>query len=153
MNRSLQKFVNLAGLSGAVIAAVFSAYVLFAGQTQTGAGKQSAGMEPVPALTPYVEAHTHFDDKDPEGSVRSALAALGRQNAARIFFLTLPDTYDRPGTFDAEVLLPTAKKYPGKVAVLGGGGSLNPMIMKSVATGDSGPAIQKIQGARRRAYP
>ena len=35
----------------------------------------AAGMEPVPALTPFVEEHAHFDEKDPEGSVRSALAA------------------------------------------------------------------------------
>ena len=100
-------------------------------------------MEPVPALTPYVEAHTHFDDKDPEGTVRSALAALGRQNAAKIFFLTPPDTFDHPGHYDAEVMLPTAKKYPGKLAILGGGGTLNAMIMQSVATGDAGPAVQK----------
>jgi predicted TIM-barrel fold metal-dependent hydrolase len=143
MTGSLGRFVKAAALSGAAIIAAFAAHALFAGSPQSGAAKQSAGTEPVPALTPYVEAHTHFDDKDPAGSVRSALAALGRQNAARIFFLTLPDTFDRPGTFDAEVLLPTAKQYPGKVAVLGGGGTLNPMIMKSVATGDAGPAIQK----------
>jgi predicted TIM-barrel fold metal-dependent hydrolase len=143
MRRWLKILVRASALPVAGIAAMLAAHILFASQPQTGAGKSSAGIEPVPALTPYVEAHTHFDDKDPEGSVRAALAALGRQNATKIFFLTLPDTYDRPGSFDAEVLLPTAKKYPGKVAVLGGGGTLNPMIMKSVATGDAGPAAQK----------
>jgi predicted TIM-barrel fold metal-dependent hydrolase len=148
MKQSLGKFVTAVACAGVGIVAVLGAHVLFAGQPQSGAGKQPAAMEPVPALTPYVEAHTHFDDKDPEGTVRSALAALGRQNAAKIFFLTLPDTFDRPGSFDAEVLLPTAKKYPGKLAVLGGGGSLNPMIMKSVATGDAGPAVQKQFRAR-----
>jgi predicted TIM-barrel fold metal-dependent hydrolase len=143
MKRWLEKFVTALVFAGLGIVAVLAARVLFAGQPQSGAGKSPAVMEPVPALTPYVEAHTHFDDKDPEGTVRSALAALGRQNAAKIIFLTLPDTFDHPGSFDAEVLLPTAKKYPGKLAVLGGGGTLNPMIMKSVATGDAGPAVQK----------
>jgi len=143
MKRSLEKFVKAVALSGTAIVAVLAARVLIAGQPQSGAGKMSTETEPVPALTPYVEAHTHFDDKDPEGSVRSALAALGRQNASKIFFLTLPDTFDRSGSFDAEVMLPTAKKYPDKLAVLGGGGSLNPMIMKSVATGDAGPEVQK----------
>jgi predicted TIM-barrel fold metal-dependent hydrolase len=74
--------------------------------------------------------------------VRSALAALGRQNASKIFFLMPPDTFDHPGHFDAEVLLPSAKKYPGKLAVLGGGGTLNAMIVQSVASGDSGTAVR-----------
>jgi predicted TIM-barrel fold metal-dependent hydrolase len=143
MKRSMQKQVTAAVLSGAGIVALLAAHVLFAGQAQSGGGKPSTGTEPVPALTPYVEAHTHFDDKDPEGSVRSALAALGRQNATKIFFLTPPDTSDHPGHFDAEVLLPAAKKYPGKLAVLGGGGTLNATIVQSVATGDAGPAVQK----------
>jgi predicted TIM-barrel fold metal-dependent hydrolase len=143
MKPSLKKFVTAGTGISAGIMALLAAHALIAGYPQSGAEKSSAGMEPVPALTPYIDAHTHFDDKDPEGTVRSALAALGRQNAAKIFFLTLPDTFDRPGSFDAEALLPTAKKYPDKLAVLGGGGSLNPMIMQSVATGDAGPAVQK----------
>jgi uncharacterized membrane protein YgcG len=51
-----------------------------------------ASAKPVPALTRYVDAHTHFEAKDPEGSVRSALAALSRQNAALILFQMPPDT-------------------------------------------------------------
>ena len=143
MKHLLKKTVKFAGIAGTAAIAIFATYVLFAGTPQTETGNAPPMNEAVAASAPYVEAHTHFDDKDPEGSVRSALAALARQNATKIFFLTLPDTFDRPGTYDAEVLLPTAKKYPGKVAVLGGGGTLNPMIMKSVATGDAGPAIQQ----------
>jgi len=143
MKRSLKKFAMSASASIAATLAIFAAHVVLAGAPQSGAGKGAAGMEPIPAVTPYIEAHTHFDDKDPEGTVRSALAALGRQNATKIFFLMPPDTFDHPGHFDAEVLLPTAKKYPGKLAILGGGGTLNAMIMQSVATGDAGTAVQK----------
>ena len=114
---------------------------------QSGMGKLSA-MEPVPALTPYVEVHTHFDEHDIDGTIRSALEALKTQNAAAVFFQMLPDTFDHPGRYDAEVILPAAKKYPGKLAVLGGGGTLNPMIQRSVATGDAGPAVQKEFKAR-----
>ncbi len=142
-DRSLKRFAMAASASTAAMLAIFAAHVLLAGMPQSPFEKLSAGMEPIPAVTPYIEAHTHFDDKDPEGTVRSALAALGRQNASKIFFLMPPDTFDHPGHYDAEVLLPAAKKYPGKLAILGGGGSLNAMIMQSVATGDAGPAIQK----------
>jgi predicted TIM-barrel fold metal-dependent hydrolase len=143
MKRSPGKLVTAVAFAGIGIVAVLGAHLLFAGQPQSGAGKPLVGTEPVPALTPYVEEHTHFDYTDPDGTVRSALAALGRQNAAMIFFQMPPDTFDHPGRFDAEVLLPTARKYRGKVAVLGGGGTLNAMIIQSVATGDAGPAVQK----------
>ena len=100
-------------------------------------------MEPVPAVTPFVEEHAHFDEKDPAGAVRSAMAALGRENAAMIVFQISPDTFDHPGRYDSEIILAEVKKHPGKLAITGGGGSLNAMIMKSVATGDAGPEVQK----------
>ena len=112
------------------------------------ADKPAAGTAPVPALTPYVEAHTHFEAADAAGSVSSALAALPRQNAAMILFQMPPDTFDHPGHYDAEVVLAEAKKHPGKIGVLGGGGSLNAMIIQAAATGDAGPAVQKKFKAR-----
>ena len=105
-------------------------------------------MEPVPALTPFVEEHAHFDEKDPAGSVRSAIAALGRENAAMILFQISPDTFDHPGRYDSEIILAEVKKHPGKLALTGGGGTLNAMIMQSVATGDAGPEVQKKFKAR-----
>src|SRR5262245_29655606 len=96
----------------------------------------------VPALTPYVEAHTHFDAADAAGAMRAAVAALARQNAAMVLLQMPPDTFDHPGHYDAEVVLAEAKKYPGKIGVLGGGGTLNAMIIQSAATGDASAAVQ-----------
>ncbi len=116
---------------------------------EPGADKPAAAKEmapapaPVKALTPYVEAHTHFDAADPEGSVRTAIAAGPRQNAAMVLFQMPPDTFDHPGHYDAEVVLAEAKKHPDKIGVLGGGGTLNAMIIQAAATGDAGPAVQK----------
>jgi predicted TIM-barrel fold metal-dependent hydrolase len=129
--------------SGMGIVALLAANLLFAGPPQSSVGKPLAAMAPVPALTPYVEAHTHFNEKDPQGSVRAALAGLKRQNAAMIFLLIPPDTFEHPGHYDAETILPEARKYPGRLAVLGGGGSLNAMIVRSAATGDAGPEVRK----------
>jgi predicted TIM-barrel fold metal-dependent hydrolase len=100
-------------------------------------------MEPIPALTPFAEEHAHFDETDPQGSVRAALAEIGRENASMILFEISPDTFDHPGHYDTEIILAEVKKHPGKLAITGGGGSLNSMIMQSVATGDAGPAVQK----------
>jgi predicted TIM-barrel fold metal-dependent hydrolase len=145
MSQLQGRFVKPAAIAGIGIAGVLAAHLLLAGQGQprSGAGKPPAAAEPLSALTPYVEAHTHCDSMDPDVAARSVLAALGRQNAAMIFFQMPPDTFGHPGRYDAEVLLPAARKYPGKLAVLGGGGTLNAMIIRSVATGDAGPGVQK----------
>ncbi len=143
MKRLPGKTATSTMFSGIGITALLAAGLLFAGQPPSSAGQASPAMKPVPALTPYVEAHTHFDEKDPQGTVRAALAGLKRQNAAMIFLLMPPDTFEHPGHYDAETILPEARKYPGKLAVLGGGGSLNAMIMRSAATGDAGPEVRK----------
>jgi len=143
MRRSLDTRVMSAALAGGCLVAVFGAPRLFADPPQPGTASSPATAEPVPALTPYIEAHTHFDAADPESSVRAALAALPHQNAAMILFQMPPDTFDHPGHYDAEVILSEAKKYPGKLGVLGGGGTLNAMIIQAAATGEAGPAVQK----------
>jgi predicted TIM-barrel fold metal-dependent hydrolase len=117
-------------------------------QATSQAAKGPSAAEPVPALTPFVEEHAHFDEKDPVGAVRSAVAALGRENAAMILFQISPDVFDHPGRYDSEIILGEVKKHPGKLALTGGGGSLNAMIMQSVASGDAGPDAQKKFKAR-----
>lgn len=113
-----------------------------------GCGSHPGAVRPPPAPAPadaqsrYVEAHTHFDNHDIAGSVRTALAALDRQHAAMILFQMPPDTFDHPGHYDAEAMLAEAAKYPGKLGVLGGGGTLNAMIMQAVATGDDSAELR-----------
>jgi predicted TIM-barrel fold metal-dependent hydrolase len=149
MKRSARTPVTIAGLSGVGVLAMFGVQVVLASPPRPpeAADKPAASKEPAPApvkaLTPYVEAHTHFDAADPEGSVRAALAAGPRQNAAMVLFQMPPDTFDHPGHYDAEVVLAEAKKHPDKIGVLGGGGTLNAMIIQAAATGDAGPAVQK----------
>lgn len=150
MTRIPEKYVTVLFLSIAgLFALLLVAHGSIARQSSAGtAAKLARAAEPVPALTPFVEEHAHFDEKDPAGSVRSAVAALGRENAAMILFQISPDTFDHPGRYDSEIILAEVRKHPGKVAMTGGGGSLNAMIMQSVATGDSGPEVQKKFKAR-----
>ncbi len=154
MNQSPGRFVKPAAIAGIGIAGVLGAHLIFAGQGQprSGAGKPPAGADPLSALAPYVEAHTHFDSVDPDGAVRSALAALGRQNAAMIFFQMPPDTFAHPGRYDAEVLLSAAQKYPGKLAVLGGGGTLNAMISNRWRLAMRAPPCRKNLGSAPRNF-
>lgn len=131
-----------------VITVLLATRITIAARAQSGATELSLAIEPVPAVTPYVEAHSHFDERDINGSVKSALEALKMQNAMEIFLLVLPQTFDEAGRYDAEVILAEANKYPGKLAVVGGGGTLNAMIQQSVASGDAGPEVQRKFKAR-----
>jgi predicted TIM-barrel fold metal-dependent hydrolase len=144
MKRLPGKFVTAVSiLAVGIVALSLAVHVSFAQQSTANSAKATQAMEPIPAVTPFVEEHAHFDETDPAGSVRSALAEMGRENAAMIIFQISPDTFDHPGHYDPEVILAEVKKHPGKLAITGGGGSLNSMIMQSVATGDAGLAVQK----------
>ncbi len=138
------KLVTTVSISAIGIALMMlPSHVSFARQSALNPAKTPEGNEPIAALTPFVEEHAHFDETDPQGSIRAALAALGHENAAMIIFQISPDTFDHPGRYDSEILLSEVKKHSGKLAITGGGGSLNSMIIQSAATGDAGPAVQK----------
>jgi predicted TIM-barrel fold metal-dependent hydrolase len=141
-NWKLRKSAMAVGISAAGVCFLLGTQFLSARQAKFMARK-SPVTEPIPALTPWADAHAHFDEKDVERGIHSALSAMGRENAAMIFLLMSPDTFDHPGHYEAEIVLPEAKKYPGKIAVVGGGGSLNALIMQSARTGDAGPAVRK----------
>jgi predicted TIM-barrel fold metal-dependent hydrolase len=122
-------------------AGVLGSHLLFA--RQAPAKTASPAARAIPAVSPYIEAHTHFDEKNPEAAVQAALKGMQRQNASMIFFLAPPDTFDSPGKFDTDLIIPLLKKYPGKFHYMAGGGTLNPMIQQSVRSGDAGPEALK----------
>ena len=114
----LVQFLLIPALS--VVALVFVAHVSVATKASTQAAKTAkppAAMEPVPALTPFVEEHAHFEENDAAGGVRAALAALGRENAVMVIFQISPDVFEHPGRYDSEAILADVKKHPGKLAV------------------------------------
>ena len=119
------------------------ALVLFA----QGAAGQSAPNPRVESLKPtgiaYIDAHTHIYQKDPEGAVNLLLGAMDKLNGTRAFIQTEPYGIGNPDAWDAELILGAAKKHPDRLAVLGGGGTLNPMIIEAAATGKAGPDVQK----------
>src|SRR2546427_6190938 len=97
----------------------------------------------VPASLPYSDAHPIFDQLDREGAVTLLWSARGGLKGARSF--TQPEPYgpDNPARGDGEMILPAVKKHPDKLAVLGGGGTLNPMILEAYRTGNAGPEARK----------
>jgi predicted TIM-barrel fold metal-dependent hydrolase len=108
-------------------------------QTQNLPASQRA----VAALSPYIDVHAHLDETNVDGSMQSAIDSVPVENLARIVFMPSPFTLADASRFDVERLAPAAKKFSGKIGVLGGGGTLNPMIIEAARTGDAGPAVQK----------
>jgi predicted TIM-barrel fold metal-dependent hydrolase len=130
-------------VSALVIGIVLAARGLFAGQAQSMARKSPISESRFPAATPFADAHAHFDEEHVDAAIQTALAGQTTENAAMMIFLMSPDTFDHAGHYEAEIILPPAKQYRGKIAVVGGGGSLNAMIIKAAATGDAGPEVRK----------
>lgn len=132
---TIQHLICLSGLLTACL-------LIMAIPLTSGAPPPSAEHPVVPAVSPYIDAHTHFDERDPEGSVRAIIRASPRENMVKTYLLIPPDTVSPSGTMDAAGILAAAKSYPDKLAVLAGGETLNSMIQQSVRSGDAGAAIQ-----------
>jgi len=134
------------GKSALVTVLLVGACFLFthvaAGQQGNDPGKSRTAVL-TPTSVPYIDAHTHIYQLDPEGAVTLILSAMERLNGAKAFIQTEPYGPDNPGRWDAEMILPAVKKHPDKLAVLGGGGTLNPMILEAYRSGNASPEVRK----------
>ena len=112
--------------------------------TQTNSAQNSsASQKTLAALNPFIDVHTHLDETNVDRSMQTAINAMSQENLAKIIFMPSPFTLADANRFDVERLLPAAKKYPGKIYVLGGGGTLNPMLIEAARTGNAGPEVRK----------
>jgi len=96
----------------------------------------------VPAVSPYVDVHTHIDELT-EKSVELAVQAMQGDNRAKYLFL--PSPFEEVGgrSFDIEALQMITKRYSDKIALLGGGGTLNPMLVEAIRAGKTSPELEK----------
>src|SRR5437016_7981924 len=103
----------------------------------------SASQRSVAAMSPYIDVHTHLDESDVGGSMQSAIDSMLAENLAKIVFMPSPFTLADANRFDVERLAPAATQFPGKIALLGGGGTLNFMIIEAARMGNAGAEVQK----------
>jgi predicted TIM-barrel fold metal-dependent hydrolase len=130
-------------LAGAMLVPVLLVQIGRAQRQPAETHNSPTSQRAVAALSPYLDVHTHLDASDVNGSMRSAIDSAPTENLVKIVFMPSPFTLADANRFDVERLLSAAKKYRGKIALLGGGGTLNPMIIEAVRTGDAGPEVQK----------
>src|SRR5437867_13445341 len=84
---------------------------------QSAATSRTANL--TPASLPYIDAHTHIYQLDPEGAVTLILRATERLNAAKALIQTEAYGPDHPTPWDAEMLRPAVKKPPDNLAANG----------------------------------
>lgn len=86
----------------------------------------------------YIDAHNHLSGgqggpgsgPDFSGAAGSALAKMDELSIEKIIVMPPPFSPGHKGIFDAEDLLPFSRKYPERLVVLGGGGTLNLIIQR-----------------------
>lgn len=111
-----------------------------------GPAQESMATSAEAALSPYVETHSHSDPASlskPDAFAQALVQEMSRQNAATVILLPPPFPANDPAPYDEERIAPVVRQHPDKLAFLGGGGTLNPMIQESVRSGDAGPDVQR----------
>ncbi|MFC1807101.1 amidohydrolase family protein [Candidatus Omnitrophota bacterium] len=69
------------------------------------------------------------------GPAEIALAAMNKSGVRLNLVMPMPQDDEKDNKLIMDYLLPVMEKYPGRFAVLGGGGSLNVMIQEAIAAG------------------
>ncbi len=119
------------------------------GPTQHTVGKQPAGKT---AELIYVDTHNHLVGRrgkgvsqgfDYEGPAQTALTTMNETGVKISLVMPMPQGVEQTNRLYLDDILPVVKKYPGRFAVLGGGGSLNVMIQKAVKSGRVTDAVKK----------
>ncbi|MBN1942644.1 MAG: amidohydrolase family protein [Phycisphaerae bacterium] len=102
----------------------------------------------------YVDTHNHLVGRRVRGRLNlepAARIALENMDATGVklnLILPMPQTVQQKDPLLAEDLFPVAREYPGRFAVLGGGGTLNVMIQQAIREGRVTKAMEKAFDAR-----
>jgi hypothetical protein len=104
----------------------------------------------VAALSPYIDVHTHIDRARGREAIEDAVSAMPLENSAKYLFLPSPFPERSERSFDLEEIREAAARHRREVAVIGGGGTLNPMIQEAVRAGSTSPELER--RFRERAY-
>lgn len=98
---------------------------------------------------PYIDVHAHLfavqarGVDDYSGAAQAAMRAMGELGALKMIVVPPPFPPDHPNGYDFEALLPIATRHPDKLAIMGGGGILNPMLVEAVRAGQVSPALRQ----------
>lgn len=82
----------------------------------------------------WIDVHVHLVGgrmRDYAGAAQVALKAMDEAGVRTSFVMPPPQPPGHPGLYDYEDFISSLKRYPGRFAFLGGGGTLNTIIQKT----------------------
>ena len=96
----------------------------------------------------YIDTHAHLFGfgkarGDYAGHARTAVAAMDKLGAALTIVAALPVPPGLHWTQDADELFKGTKDFPGRFAVVAGGGSLHPMILEAASAGSTSDSLRR----------
>ena len=68
---------------------------------------------------------------------------MEERNITKMIVMPPPFTYGQPGLDEYEAFLPAIRRYPQQFAFLGGGGSLNVLLIRAAGMGETPPEIKQ----------
>ncbi|MCP4663466.1 MAG: amidohydrolase family protein [bacterium] len=107
---------------------------------------------PSPVELIYVDTHNHLVGRvsggltrrfDYSGPAETALATMDAAGVKINLVMPMPQDDEQENRLYLDDILPVVKKYPGRFAVLGGGGSLNVMIQEAIKSGTVTESLKK----------
>ena len=100
----------------------------------------------------YIDCHNHLhgyfrsprgqEEYDFAGAAKVALASMDQYNINTIIVMPPPFPLNHPNQYTYKELMTVVKKYPGRFAFMGGGGTLNVMIQQAIEAGKTTPAMR-----------
>lgn len=107
------------------------------------------GLGPGAGVPYIIDTHNHLFAQFPtgpgqlstdyEGAAQVALETMDKLGIKKLFIMPPPFAPNHPHAYDVDDLIAIVKRRPDRFALLGGGGSLNPMIHQAARTGNVGP--------------
>ncbi len=112
-----------------------------------------AALTPARAAVEWIDVHFHVvgDKGKFAGFAQAAdrtIEVMDDSHMSKILVMSPPRPFQ---SYDVEELLRIHEKYPGRIAVMGGGGTLNPMIQAATDTSNISPELKKKFEARAEA--
>ncbi|MEW6265805.1 MAG: amidohydrolase family protein [Thermodesulfobacteriota bacterium] len=107
----------------------------------------------------YIDVHNHLFAKFPsqgqtvtdyEGAVQNALTQMNELGVRKAIIMPHPFTYNQRDTYVFEDFLSALKPYPDRFGFLGGGGTLNVMLMEAARDGRTSPELRAVFEKRAR---
>lgn len=96
----------------------------------------------------WIDVHAHLiggrgQFVDYDGAVAAALKAMDEAGIKTSVVMPPPQVAGTPPPYDSDSFLSAIKRYPGRFAFLGGGGTLNPMLQDTGAASDVSERVRR----------